>query len=349
MVTSEFCRRIPKVELHVHLEGSIRPETVLKLAKRHDIELPADTVEGLQDWYRFRDFPHFVEVYVAVSKCIRTPDDLELITREFLEGQAAQNVLHSEVTYTACTIEKYNGISWPDQHAALKRAIEYGEKELGVSMALILDIVRGDPSERGDEVARWAASAYGDGVCALGLAGIEGIVPAETYTSAFKIAHDAGMPVIPHAGETRGAASIREALDLTNPLRIGHGVRALEDRSVVRELLDRQIPLEVCPSSNVCLGVFPTLAEHSLPLLLDEGLYITINSDDPPMFNTTVSDELFRCSETFGFNEDILWSLELNAARASTLDADRKRVLIERLRSGFAAIAEGDEEESDED
>lgn len=333
---------MPKVELHVHLEGSIRPETVLKLAKRHEITLPADTVEGLSEWYRFRNFPHFVEVYVAVSQCVKTADDLELIAREFLEGQAAQNILHSEVTFTASTIEKYAGIPWEDQHAALKRAIEYGEKELGVSMALILDIVRGDSAERGVEVAKWAISGFGEGVCALGLAGEEEIVPATTYAEAFRLAHEAGVPIIPHAGETKGAESIRETLDATQAIRIGHGVRVLEDRNLTREIRDRQIPLEVCPSSNVCLGVVPSLAEHPLPKLLDEGLYVTINSDDPPMFGTTLSDEFFRCAEAFDLSEDILWSLTLNAARAARLSDERKKGLIERLREGFATA--GDEE-----
>src|SRR3954453_10645374 len=110
-----YVRNMPKAELHVHLEGSIQPETLLQLAKRNDVLLPADTLEGLRDWYRFRDFPHFVEVYVAVTKCLKTADDIELIAREFLDGQAEQNVLHSEVTFTACTIEKYLGIPWPDQ------------------------------------------------------------------------------------------------------------------------------------------------------------------------------------------------------------------------------------------
>lgn len=342
---------MPKVELHVHLEGSIRPETVLKLAERHGATLPATTLEGLQDWYVFRNFPHFVEIYVAVSKLLRTPDDLELIAREFLEGQAAQNVLHSEVTYTACTIEKYNGIPWPDQLAALNRAREYGEKELGVTMSLILDIVRGDPAERGVTVAEWAVGAKDAGVCALGLAGIEGRVPNSQYAEAFRIAQEAGLPVIPHAGETQGAASIREALDTTDPVRIGHGVRCLEDLGVMRELRDRQIPLEVCPSSNVCLGVFPSLADHVLPRLMDEGLYVTINSDDPPMFNTSLSDEFFRVSETFKLDEDILWSLTLNAARAARLSDESKRTLIQRLRDGFRTAQDAehvDEEESED-
>jgi len=337
MVTEAFVRAIPKVELHVHLEGSIRPETVLKLAERNKIDLPAHDLEGLREWYVFRDFPHFVEVYVAVSKGIRTPDDVELIAREFLEGQAEQNVLHSEVTYTASTIEKFAGIPWNEQKDALKRALEYGQKELGVSARFILDIVRGDPAERGRQVAEWAIDGHRDGVvCALGLAGIERAVPATQYADAYAMADEAGLPFIPHAGETRGADSIREVLDAAKPVRIGHGVRCLEDVSVAAELRDRQIPLEVCPTSNVRLGVFPSLEEHVLPRLLDEGLYVTINSDDPPMFNTTITDELLRTSETFGFSEDILWTLTQNAGRAALLPAEEKRALIDRLREGFS-------------
>lgn len=331
---------MPKVELHVHLEGSIRPETVLKLAQRHGIQLPANDIDGLRDWYHFRDFPHFVEVYVAVSKCIKTPEDIELIAREFLEGQAEQNVLHSEVTYTASTLEKHNGIPWADQHAALKRAIEYGEKELGTSMSLILDIVRGGPAERGRQVAEWAVGAHNGGVCALGLAGIEGIVPDITYVDAFRVAHEAGLPVVPHAGETQGPESIRDALDHTGCVRIGHGVRCLEDAGIVRELRDRQIPIEVCPSSNVCLGVFPSFAEHPLPRLLDEGLYVTVNSDDPPMFDTSISDEFYRSVEAFEFDDNILWTLCLNAARASLLPEDRKRELIEKMRQEFSELSD---------
>jgi len=338
MISREFCQQMPKVELHVHLEGSIRPETVLKLAQRHGVELPANTLEGLRDWYQFRNFPHFVEIYVAVSKCIRTPDDIELIAREFLDGQAAQNVLHSEATYSATTIEKHNKIPWPDQHAALKRALEYGRRELGVTANFILDIVRGDPAERALELAHWVVSAKDDGVCALGLAGIEGICESSLYSDAYAFVHDAGMPVVPHAGETRGADSIVEVMKATNPVRIGHGVRCLEDPNLVRELRDTQIPLEVNPTSNVCLDVFPSFDEHPLPKLLDEGLYVTINSDDPPMFGTTVSDEFYRCSTAFGFNKDILWSLCLNAANASLVPADAKRTLISRMREGFSEL-----------
>jgi adenosine deaminase len=335
MVTEEFAREMPKVELHVHLEGSIRPETVLKLAQRHGIELPATDLEGLREWYTFRDFPHFVQVYVAVSKCVRTAEDVELIAREFLEGQAAQNVLHSEVTYTASTIERYNGIPWEDQLAALRRAIAYGEQDLGTSMRLILDIVRDENTpERAMQVAEWAVGAR-DVVCALGLAGIERAVPASQYQAAFDYAHANGLPVVPHAGETVGADSVREVLEVCDPVRIGHGVRAIEDRAVVDVLRDKRIPLEVCPTSNVRLGVYPSLEAHSLPRLLDEGLVITINSDDPPMFGTTITDEFYRVAETFDLDEDILWTLTLNAANAALLPEEQKRALIQRLRDDW--------------
>lgn len=333
MVSEAFALEMPKVELHVHLEGSIRPETVLKLAARNNVTLPALDLDGLRDWYVFRDFSHFVEVYVAVSKCIQTADDVELIAREFMDGQAAQNILHSEVTYTAATIEKYSGIPWPDQLAALRRAVAYGEKELGISTRFILDIVRNDHSpERALEVAKWCVEAS-DIVGALGLAGKEAAVPISLFQAAFDFAQAEGMPVVPHAGETVGPESIREVLACCRPKRIGHGVRAIEDRSLIKELLKEGITLEVCPSSNVRLGVYPDLASHSLPHLLDEGIAVTINSDDPPMFNTTLSSEFHRCAEAFDFDEDILWSLTLNAANACLLPSEDRRRLVERLRS----------------
>ncbi len=325
---------MPKVELHVHLEGSIQPETLLKLARRNDVPLPADTVEGLREWYRFRDFPHFVTVYIAISKTIKTAEDVELIAREFLEGQKRQNILHSEVTYTAATIEQFNGIAWPDQLAALNRAREYGESELGISMGLIIDIVRGCTRERAMEVARWAVEAHGNGVCALGLAGEEGRGTSQNYLEAFNFAHDHGLPVIPHAGETQGAWSIRECLQDAKASRIGHGVRCLEDSEVVAELRNGCVTLEVCPSSNICLNVFPSMDQHALPELLKQGLCVTINSDDPPMFNTSLTDEFLKVAQTFGLGEEDLRNLSLNAARAALVSEERRQALVSDIQ-GF--------------
>ena len=324
---------MPKVELHVHLEGSIRPETLLKLAARNGVALPADSVEGLREWYAFRDFPHFVEVYVEATKCIRTPDDLELIMREFLEGQKAQNVLHSEVTYTATTVEKHCGIAWEGQHAALLRGMRWGEETLGVTCGLILDIVRGDPVERAMELTEWATGS--EGVLALGMAGEEarGTLP---YAPCVELAERRSLPWIPHAGETTGPETVRECLAIGTPRRIGHGVRAVEDPLLVEELRDRGIPLEVCPTSNVALGVYPSLEAHPLAGLLDEGVTVTINSDDPPMFGTTLSEEFARCAETFDLDADILYSLTMNAVNAALVSDERRAELRTAVREGFA-------------
>ncbi len=330
MLTRDALLKMPKVELHVHLEGSIRPETLLKLAKRHAISLPADDLAGLREWYKFRDFPHFVEIYVTNSKCLRTPEDLELIAREFLDGQSEQNILHSEVTYTAATIEHFVGISVPDQVSALQKAIQYGKEELGISMSLILDIVRGMPPERALQVAEWAVAYQGEGVCALGLAGEEHRGTAE-YLAAYQHAHDHGLPILTHAGETCGPEVIWDSLTHAKPTRIGHGVRCLEDPKLVKELKDKQIPLEVCPSSNVCLGVFPTWAEHPLKKLMDAGLYVTLNSDDPPMFSTTLTDEFWRAHETFGFTLEQCQELSRRAAQVSLLPLAEKSKLVEAM------------------
>src|SRR5262245_13411996 len=162
MSFESFVEAMPKVELHVHLEGSIRPETLLALARRNRVALPADTVEGLRAWYTFTDFPHFVQIYVAISSCLRTPDDIELVAREFLTGQAEQNIRYSEITYTAFTHYAHKSIPFHEQLAALNRARAWAVAELGVTMGLIIDISRDRPADSGLQVADWAIAAMGD-------------------------------------------------------------------------------------------------------------------------------------------------------------------------------------------
>ncbi len=335
------------MELHVHLEGSIRPETVLELAKRNGKTLPATTVEGLRDWYQFKDFPHFVEVYVAVSQCIQSAEDLELIVREFADSQAAQNVLYTEVTYTASTIAKYAGIPWPQQRDALRRGREYAQS-LGIDIRFILDIVRDDQDVAiATEVLDWVRDGQSDGlVAALGIAGMETAGTA-VYAEVFDAAQAEGIPVAAHAGETAGAESIRETLAVTHARRIGHGVRAVEDAHLIVQLRNDGIPLEICPTSNVCLGVFPDLESHSLGRLLDEGVVITINSDDPPMMGTTLTEEWRRVMETFELSEDMAYSLTMNAVNSAFLDLEKKAALRDQIRTQWPSPEE--ETESDEE
>jgi adenosine deaminase len=338
MALETYIAAMPKVELHVHLEGAIRPETLLELARRNGVRLPSDTVAGLRTWYTFTGFPHFVEIYIAMSACLRTPDDIELITREFLAGQAAQNIRYSEVTYTAFTHYRHRNIAFRDQLAAINRARAWAAAELGVTMRVIIDIAREHSAEIGLQVADWAINAMGDGVVALGLGGSEVGNPPEKFQAAFDRARAAGLPSVPHAGETVGAASIWGALRALGAVRIGHGVRCLEDPALVEELRARQIPLEVCPTSNVCLGVAPSMAEHPLPRLLAAGLYVTLNSDDPPMFNTTLNGEYLAAAGAFQLNVDDLERLALNAVRAALLPAAERTALEAEFVAEFAQL-----------
>ncbi len=335
-----FIRTMPKVELHVHLEGSIRPETLLELAARNEVELPARTVDELRDWYAFKNFDHFVEVYLAAASCIRTPADVERITSDFLEGQAEQNVLHSEVTYTASTQRMLSGIPLDDQLEAINRARARAERESGVTMSLTIDYPRHLDPDEFVGVARWAVANMSRGVTALGLGGPEVGYPPELFRRAFEVAREAGLPSVPHAGETEGPGSIRGALRDLNAVRIGHGVRCLEDPDLVAELRERQIPLEVCPTSNVCLGVAPSFSEHPLPRLLDAGLYVTLNSDDPPMFGTTLTDEYLKAADAFGFGTGEVRDLVLRAAAATLLPPEKKAKLLEWVGRGFDELLE---------
>jgi adenosine deaminase len=329
---------MPKAELHVHLEGAIQPETLLALARRNGVTLPADTVEGLRSWYTFTNFAHFVEIYLAVSACIRSPDDIELIAREFLADQAAQNIRYSEVTYTAFTHYHFKGLPFRDQLAALNRARVWAEHALGVTSGLVIDIPRSISADDGLLVADWAIEGMGDGVVALGLGAAEIGNPPEKFVAAFERARAAGLSSVPHAGETVGPESIWGALRALGAVRIGHGVRCIEDGALVAELRERQIPLEVCPTSNVCLGVAPSIAEHPLPRLIEAGLYVTLNSDDPPMFNTSLTDEYLATARAYSWGAAELEHLALNAVRAALLPETERIELEARLTSEFAQL-----------
>lgn len=343
MKLETFIRRMPKVELHVHLEGSIQPETLLELARRNQVTLPATTVEGLRQWYTFTDFAHFIEIYITISSCICSADDIELIAREFLRGQATQNIQHSEVTFTPYTHFSLNRrIPFEDQLAALSRARDWAAEELGISVNWVLDISRNvRPVEHGLTVADWVISGKNHGVVALGLGGPENGHPPELFAEAFDRVLAAGMASVPHAGEVAGAESVWGALRILKAQRIGHGVRCLEDPKLVAELRERQIPLEVCPTSNVCLGVAASIADHPLPRLLAEGLYVTINSDDPPMFNTTLTDEYLKIAEAFDFSRETIEQLALNALRASLLPELTRTEMEARFQREFAALGLG--------
>ena len=331
-----FIQEMPKVELHVHLEGSIRPGTLLQLAKRHQVSLPADTVEGLREWFRFRDFEHFVEIYLTCSQSLRDPEDFQLVAREFLAEQAAQNIRYSEVHFTVATHLR-NGANGGEVAAALSETLEEEERRLGVTARWIPDIVRDVSEQWADRTLEWALDGRGQGVVALGLSGFEASSD-EPFREHFRVAREEGLHRVAHAGEHEGPDSIRSALEVCEPERIGHGIRSVDDVGLLEQLADHQIPLEVCPTSNVRLGAAPDLESHPIETIRRAGVPVTVNSDDPPLFETTLTQEFQRLSETFGYGAAEVATLSWAALRHAFVSAEERRRLEAEFRRQFSEL-----------
>lgn len=340
MTINEFVEKMPKIELHVHIEGAVLPGTLLQLAERNRIALPAQNENDIRTWYQFKDFAHFITIYEKISKCIQTIDDIEFVVREFLKEQARQNIRYTEATWTPFTHYQQKGLAFAEQLAAINRAADWAKQELQVDMGLVIDIPRHDVDKtQSMMIANWAVSGKRERVVALGIGGKEVGFPPDLFSDAFAYARQHGLAMIPHAGETVGAESIWSAIRDLHATRIYHGVRAVEDDDLIAYLRETQIPLDICPTSNVCLGVVPDITSHMLPQLLDAGVFITINSDDPPMFNTTLTNEYIAIAETFNLDRTAIQLLIMNALEASLLSTTKKNSLRREFQSAFEQLS----------
>lgn len=333
-----FALEIPKVELHVHLEGSMRPDVLLDLAKRNRVDLSAGDIAGLREWFRFRDFDHFVEIYLICSRCLRSPEDFRALTADVLAEQARQNIVYTEAHFTIQT-HLGNGADGEAVRAAIADAVAEAERDLGVTLRLIPDIVRNVDVAAADSTIEWALADTTGLVVGVGLAGIENGYPNEPFREHFDAARKAGLKVVAHAGEHGGPESIRSALDVVGLDRLDHGVRAIEDPALVRELVERRLPLDICPSSNICLGVYPDLGTHSFDRLRRAGAAVNVNTDDPPFFDTDLATEYTRLARTFGYGADDLAGFSLAALAASFLPEPRKAEMELEFRRSFAEAA----------
>lgn len=321
----EFIERMPKAELHVHLEGSIRPETLLALAKRHQIALPAQDAQGLAEFYRYSTFLHFLDIFKTCVKCLQTPEDLALIASELIIEAARMNVRYVEAFISPT---HYVGPHLP--YAAVLDALDAiraeGLAKHGVLLRFNVDIPREFP-ELAMTATDMAIAGLEHGVVGLSIGGDEANYPPELFIEHFRKAKAAGLRLAAHAGEAAGAASVWGAIDLLGAERIGHGVRSLEDDRLMVALLERAITLDMCPVSNVCTGVVPDILAHPLRHFMERGIRVTLNSDDPPMFNTDLNQEYLLAAEAFDFSTDQLEGLAMNALEGAFLDpGDRQRL-----------------------
>jgi aminodeoxyfutalosine deaminase len=282
--------RYPKIELHVHLEGTVRPAAMLEIARRNGVAMPADSVEEMARLYKFRDFPHFLQVWMLTTGALRTEQDFRQVVVDYAAQAASHGAVYLEGIFTPAE-PVGRGVPWEEIFAGYCDGAQEARERHGVRVALTPDIPRGYPMEAAELTVTHGLAHAGRGVVAVGLGGSESDYPPEPYERVFARAKDGGLGSVPHAGESEGPASIMAALDALGADRIRHGFRAIEDPGLVRELADRGIVLDICPTSNVRTGVVPSLAEHPLPDLLAAGVKCTVNTDDPAMFGCDLGGE----------------------------------------------------------
>lgn len=338
MDLSEFAQRMPKAELHVHLEGSILPRTLLKLAQRNHVSLPADNEAGLTELYRFRSFNQFLKTYIMITRCLRTKDDYRLIAYEYGCECARQNIHYAEVTFTILTNTRLTDLSWQEILKGLNAGREQAHTDFGIWWQWVFDIVRNLPDTQ-EIVLDIALAAREMGVIALGLGGSEAGFPPELFVDTFARAKKEQLHRVPHAGEIAGPQSVWSAIKLLHAERIGHGVRSIEDPTLVEYLRSNAIPLEICPTSNICLNVYPDYAHHPLRKLWDAGLLLTIGSDDPPMFGIDLNHEYQVLIKEFNFTQTELERISLNAIYASFLSQAQKRKLDREFQDEFKRLS----------
>jgi aminodeoxyfutalosine deaminase len=326
----EFIRRLPKAELHLHLEGTVTPETLAELSSRHD-DTPL-SLEEARAIYQYKDFTGFLMAFKAVTERLRTPDDYELIAWRMLEQLATQGVVHAEVYIAVGVVYYWGHTEFEPLFEGLERARKRAEQELDISTLWIFDAVRHFGPEAAARVFRKAAEmrANHPSIIGIGIGGDERKTGADVFRELYSEARNAGLRLTAHAGESSGPESIWGAINI-GAERIGHGLTAIEDPELMGILAERQIPVEICISSNLRTGCCQQLIEHPVRNYFDAGLMVTLNSDDPAMFASDLEGEYMLARNTFGFTDEHLRELAANSIEASFLPAERKLELLQRI------------------
>jgi adenosine deaminase len=317
---------IPKAELHVHLEGTTPPDLVRRLGERNGIALPLAMFHD-DGTFHWRDFIHFLEVYDAASSVIRTPEDYRDVTYEYLASCAAEGAVYVEVMSSPDHAAEA-GMSYRDHLEGITAGITDAKRDHGIEGRLIVTCVRHFGVERAMEVARQVVANPSDITAGFGMGGDEAAWPPAQFADAFNYVAASGLPCTVHAGEWAGPDHIREALETLPIQRLGHGVRAIEDPTLVKEIVARGVTLEVCPGSNIATGMYKSLSDHPIRDLMAAGVNVTLNSDDPPYFATTVGNEYDKAESVIGLSPDQLRGITKTAITASFADPDTKARLL---------------------
>jgi adenine deaminase len=319
----EFIRGLPKAELHLHIEGTLEPELAFELAAKNGITLPYATVEQLRAAYRFSDLQSFLDVYYAVAAVLRDEADFHALTQAYLRRAHAQGVVHVEIFFDPQTHSE-RGVALATVIGGIQRALQEAERDFGITHRLILCIVRHLSAEHALRTLDQALP-YRHAIAAVGLDSTEIGHPPSEFAAVFERARRAGWLAVAHAGEEGPASYIREALDILRVQRIDHGIRCEDDPELVRRLARERIPLTMCPLSNVRLNVVERIETHNLKRLLERGLCVTVNSDDPAYFGGYVLENYLAVQQALALSSDELRQLARNSFEASFLVASEKR------------------------
>ena len=325
---------LPKAELHVHLEGTATPDLVRRIAERNGLEVP-EGVFAAPDRFAWRDFLDFLNTYNMVCSVMRSGEDYRDITYEYLASCAREGAIYVELT-ASIDHSRIAGIGDAEHWEGIAAGIDDARRDHGIEARILSVAVRNYGVERAVEIAELTAARPHPYVVGFSLAGDEAGYPPEPFLEAYRVAEKAGLGCTVHAGEWAGATSVRGALELP-VTRISHGVRAIEDPTLVEELALRRITLEVCPTSNVVLGVFPSYEEHPFPVLRAAGIPLTLGSDDPPYFGASVGGEYAVAREHFGLDDGELVAITRTAVEASFAEPELRSKLLTLLTDGDLA------------
>ena len=329
----------PKIELHVHLEGTVRPRTLLEIARRNDYALPAATEEGLAELYRFRDFAHFIEVWVLTTNALRTEQDFRQVVLDYAAEAVSHGAVYVEGIFSPAERVR-RGVGWDEIFSGYCAGAAEARERYGLEVRLTPDIVRGFPMEDAEQTVRYAAKYRDRGIVGVGLGGLEADFPPEPYERVFALARELGLASVPHAGEVAGPQSVRGALEALDADRLRHGIRAAEDPGLLREIAGRRIVLDVCPISNLRTRVVRSLEEHPLPHLVGAGARCSISTDDPAMFGTDLSRD-YDAAASLGLDPRETFEAGIEGALCDEGTKDHLRETLREFDWGGIRVARG--------
>ncbi len=320
---------LPKVELHLHLEGAAPPAFIRGLAQEKHIDI--HRIFDERGNYAFSDFRHFLKVYEAATSVLTTPEDYRRLTRAVLAESAAAGVIYTEAFLSPDFCGGRDVAAWRDHLAAIREAAEEAERQDGIAMRGIVTAIRHFGPEKAKQTALCACETAGDWLCGFGLAGDEKSGEPKDFAWSFDAAREAGLRLTAHAGEWGGPESVRDAISDLKVERIGHGVRAIEDLALVDEIAETGITLEVCPGSNVALRLFPSFRAHPVHRLRERGVKITVSTDDPPFFHTTMEREYAMLAEAFDWDDGVFGNIARVSAQAAFCDEGTRDKILKTL------------------